>query len=240
VTPPAPPLLVLFDIDGTLLLGAHEEHRVALHTAIERVYGITIPAARIEAAGRTDGAIARSILVLAGIDDELISDRADDLRAVACEEYARVCPADLSDRLAPGTPELLDGLAARGDVRLALVTGNLEPIARLKLARAGIGHHFARGQGGFGSDSDDRAALPPIARRRAGSNHRPWPRERTVVIGDTPRDIACARADGLRCIAVATGPFAAAELREADAVAGSVQEVGGALESVAIALSKTG
>ena len=61
-------------------------------------------------------------------------------------------------------PELLDELAARDDVLLALVTGNFEPIARLKLARAGIGDYFPRGQGGFGSDHEDRAALPPIAR----------------------------------------------------------------------------
>lgn len=226
-------LLLLFDVDGTLLLKAHIEHREALHAAIERVYGIAIPEARIEAAGRTDGAIARSILTLAGVDDELISDRSGDLRAAAIEEYARRCPDDLRDRLAPGAPELLDGLAAHDEVRLALVTGNLEPIARLKLARAGIGHHFASGQGGFGSDSDDRAELPPIARRRAGADHRPWPRERTIVIGDTPRDIACARADGLRCVAVATGPYAPGELRSADAVVASAAEIAPALAALA-------
>ncbi len=80
-------------------------------------------------------------------------------------------------------------------MRLALVTGNFEPVARLKLARAGIGRYFPSGQGGFGSDSEDRAALPAIARRRAGPTGIPYPRERTIVIGDTPRDIACARAD---------------------------------------------
>jgi phosphoglycolate phosphatase-like HAD superfamily hydrolase len=60
--------------------------------------------------------------------------------------------------------------------------------------------------------------LPPIARRRAGAPGPPHPRERTVVIGDTPRDIACARADGLRCVAVAGGPYRAEALSEADAV----------------------
>jgi phosphoglycolate phosphatase-like HAD superfamily hydrolase len=230
--PEPPPLLLLFDLDGTLLLKAHVEHGHALHAAIRRVYGIEIPDARIEAAGRTDGAIARSILTLAGVADDVVSERADELRAVACEEYARRCPPDLSARVAPGIPQLLDALAARDDFRLALVTGNLEPIARLKLARAGIGQHFARGQGAFGSDSDDRAALPPIARRRAGSEHRPWPRGRTVVIGDTPRDIACARADGLRCVAVATGPFGANELRDAHAVAGSAAEIAPALATL--------
>ena len=112
-------------------------------------------------------------------------------------------------------PELLAALAERTDeFRLSLVTGNLEPIARRKLARAGIGGYFEPGQGGFGSDHLDREELPPIARARAGD----WPRERTVVIGDTPRDIACARADGVRVAAVATGPFAIEELADADAV----------------------
>ena len=115
--------------------------------------------------------------------------------------------------------ELLEAArrAATGS-RLALVTGNYEPIARIKLARAGIGHHFAHGQGAFGSDAEDRSRAPGIARRRAGAG-RAHPRERTVVIGDTPRDIACARADGVRCLAVATGPFAPAQLLAADVVA---------------------
>jgi phosphoglycolate phosphatase-like HAD superfamily hydrolase len=131
--------------------------------------------------------------------------------------YERLVPDDLSGFVAPGVPELLAALAARpGDFRLALVTGNLEPIAHLKLARAGIGSYFARGQGGFGSDAEEREALPAIARARAADP--PWPRERTVVIGDTPRDIACARADRVRVAAVTTGHFGAEALAEADAV----------------------
>ena len=94
-----------------------------------------------------------------------------------------------------------------------------EPVARRKLACAGIGHYFAAGQGGFGSDSEDRGELPAVARARAGG----WPRERTVVIGDTPRDIACARADGVRVIAVATGPYSAEALADADAVVDGVR-----------------
>jgi phosphoglycolate phosphatase-like HAD superfamily hydrolase len=111
----------------------------------------------------------------------------------------------------------------------ALLTGNFEPIARLKLERAGIGHHFAHGQGAFGSDHEDRAALPPIARRRAAVNGRPHPRERTVVIGDTPSDVACARADGVRCLAVASGPYPAEDLHGADAVAADAGELAGLL-----------
>jgi phosphoglycolate phosphatase-like HAD superfamily hydrolase len=91
----------------------------------------------------------------------------------------------------------------------------------VKLKRAGLATYFAPGPGAFGSDSEDRAALPHIARRRA--DHAP--RERTMVIGDTPRDIACAQADGLRCIAVASGPYSAEELQDADFVAGDAREL---------------
>ena len=113
--------------------------------------------------------------------------------------------------------DLLEELSGRTeDFRLSLVTGNLEPIARMKLGRAGVGHYFEALRGGFGSDDEDRGRLPAIARGRASDP--PWPRERTVVIGDTPHDIACARVDEVRVAAVATGPFAITELADADAV----------------------
>ncbi|HEX2102606.1 MAG TPA: haloacid dehalogenase-like hydrolase [Solirubrobacteraceae bacterium] len=113
----------------------------------------------------------------------------------ACAEaYARRCPADLRDRLAPGVPAALNALGARAGTLLSLVTGNLEAIARLKLERRARPLVRA-GQGAFGSDAEDYAARPAIARRRAGAldGGAPYPRERTVIIGDTPRDIACAR-----------------------------------------------
>ena len=172
----------------------------------------------MEAAGRTDLAIARDLLLAAGVERSEIDARAAEVASRAVEAYAGLCPEDLSPRLAPGIVELLDALAVRPETfRLSLVTGNLEPVARLKLERAGIGHRFPAGQGGFGSDHASRAELPPIARARMSDP--PWPRERTVVIGDTPRDIACARADRVRVAAVATGPFAIEALADADAVA---------------------
>jgi phosphoglycolate phosphatase-like HAD superfamily hydrolase len=172
-------------------------------------------AERVEAAGRTDGAIIRDLLVRAGVPDASVTERAAAVRERAVGEFARLCPADLSPTVAPGVTELLAALAARPDeFRLSLVTGNLEPVARLKLERAGLGGYFSGG--GFGSDHESRAELPPIARARAADP--PWPRERTIVIGDTPRDIACARADRVRVAAVATGPFTVEQLAEADAV----------------------
>ncbi len=223
-------MLLLFDIDGTLLIGAADAHRDAILEALRVVHGVTDPEpGGLQVAGRTDTDIARLLLTRAGISAEHIDERADDLRIAACEAYGRLCPGDLSATVAPGMSELLEQLAAREDARLSLVTGNYEPIARMKLAAAGIGSRFERGQGGFGSDHESRAELPAIARRRAGGAE-PWPRERSLLIGDTPRDIACARADGVRVLAIATGPYRADELRDADAVARDAHDLGALLE----------
>jgi phosphoglycolate phosphatase-like HAD superfamily hydrolase len=217
--------LLLWDIDGTLLLKASKQHAQAIHAAIKRVYHVAIPDGQVEAAGRTDIAIARSILTLAGVSAQRVDERLLAFRAAAVEEYARRVPSDLSDHLGPHVPEVLDELEQRADVRHSLVTGNLEPIARMKLRAAGIGGHFPKGQGGFGSDAEDRSELPDIARARAG-NH---PANDTIVVGDTPLDIACARAAGVRVIAVTTGPFDAEALRHADKVCRDVREVAAAL-----------
>ena len=232
-------MLLLFDIDGTLLLRAADAHAAAIYEALRVVHGVTEPVPpAMEVAGRTDADIVRTLLVQAGVSAERIDARADDVRIAACEAYGRLCPEDLSAHVAPGMAALLARLAAREDTVLALVTGNYEAIARMKLRAAGIGAFFARGQGGFGSDHEDRAMLPAIARRRAGSaaagsdddEPEPWPRTRTAVIGDTPRDIACARADGVRVAAIATGPFGPEALRGADAVARDAAELGAVLE----------
>ena len=206
----------MFDIDGTLLQGATRAHACALREAAAAVHGVAPLVGEVEVAGRTDQAIARDLLAAAGVTAADVDARAREVLARTAAEYERLVDDDLSAFVAPGVPELLSALADRpSEFRLSLVTGNLEPIAHL-LARARIGAFFARGQGGFGSDSEHREELPAIARARAASPA--WPRERTVVIGDTPRDIACARADGVRVAAVTTGWFDAAALAEADAV----------------------
>ncbi|HEV7807066.1 MAG TPA: haloacid dehalogenase-like hydrolase [Solirubrobacteraceae bacterium] len=228
-------MLLLFDIDGTLLLGANAAHRDAIHEALRVVHGVTDPdRVGLQIAGRTDREIARGLLVAAGVSARRIDERADDVQIAACAAYGRLCPDDLSATVAPGMRELLARLAGRDDTILSLVTGNYEPIAHMKLAAAGIGGYFARGQGAFGSDHEDRSMLPAIARRRAGgAGGAPWPRERTLLIGDTPRDIACAHADGVRVIAIATGPFGVRELTSADAVARDARELGTLLDELA-------
>jgi phosphoglycolate phosphatase len=215
-------VLLLFDVDGTLLLKATAAHAEAVHVALREVYGIgDLSAVRVEAAGRTDYEIARAICLQLGIGADRFDAGREEFRIACVAAYARLCPDDLSEFVAPGVTDVLGALAKRDDTRLALLTGNLEPIARLKMVRAGHGHFFEAGQGGFGSDHEDRTELPAIARRRAGH----YPRSKTVVIGDTPRDIACARADGVRCIAVATGPFGPDDLAKADVVLRSAHEL---------------
>ncbi len=191
----------------------------------------------IATAGRTDGEIARAILKEAGVCTERIDALADCVCASCCRWSARLLGDDLSRAVAPGVRELLDWLAEQPDVKLGLLTGNYEPIARLKLARAGIGRAFALGPGAFGSDAEDRTALPPIARQRAGSVQAPYPRSQTIVIGDTPRDILCARADGLRCVAVASGDFTSDALAAADAVARDALELRPILSDLGIGAS---
>jgi phosphoglycolate phosphatase-like HAD superfamily hydrolase len=231
-------VLLLFDIDGTLLIRGAREHALALHDAIEQTWGVDLRGVRVETGGRTDPEIARDILVRGGVAAALVDERIDGFRQALVARYAQLVPDDLSQRLAPGASEALRALQADESMRLSLVTGNVQGVARLKLRAAGIGGFFEQGQGGFGCDSPDRADLPAVARARAGrawNGDAPWPRERTVVIGDTPRDIACARADGVRVVAVPTGPFEADALTEADTLIESLAELPASLAALAAA-----
>jgi phosphoglycolate phosphatase-like HAD superfamily hydrolase len=220
-------VLLLFDVDGTLVGRATGEHSRALRAALLRVHGVDPDGLglRIDPAGRTDNEIARLLLLDAGVPAKEIDRHRHDVREACCRIYAELCPPSLADKVLPGVADLLNWLEGEAGVQLSLVTGNFEPVARLKLTRAGLGAHFAHGQGGFGSDSEDRTDLPHIARKRAGVNGVAHPREDTIVIGDTPRDIICARADGVRCLAVATGPYGVDELSDADGVAAGAAEL---------------
>lgn len=229
-------MLLLFDIDGTLLRGAADAHALALRRALHEVYDVGDRSGRadalpeVPAAGRTDLEIAREMLLLCGRSALRIDEGLEELRESCVRHYARCAPEDLSHCVIEGMHELLAWLSACVEVKLALLTGNLEPIARAKLARAGLGHYFAAGEGAFGSDSEDRTDLPAIARERAGGAGEPYPRADTLVIGDTPRDIACARADAVRCLAVATGSYGLEQLAGADGVAGGALELRALLE----------
>src|ERR1700722_3792537 len=235
-------MLLLFDIDGTLMKGASGAHADALCRALKNVHNVDVEGIKLagSAAGRTDGEIARLYLIEAGVSAERIDARAADVREECCRLYAGLCPADLSPMVVRGIPEVLASLRADDAMQLSLVTGNLEPVARIKLKAGGIGKWFDHRQGGFGSDSEDRAMLPPIARRRAGEAagiSTSWPRALTVVIGDTPRDIACAHADDLRCIAVTTGPHGREDLGDADFIVDTSAELLEAIQALGAASS---
>jgi phosphoglycolate phosphatase-like HAD superfamily hydrolase len=227
-------VLLLFDLDGTLLLEGATPVGQAMSEALYEVHGVDTRQIRttIPTAGRTHGEIARAILLDAGVPATRIDALADRVRETCCAACARLLPDDLSGAVLPGVRELLEWLVGQANVKLGLLTGNYEAIARLKLARAGLGPAFAPGQGAFGSDAEDRAALPAIARQRAGAPGAPYPRRNTIVIGDTPRDIAAAQADDLRCLAVASGQFPADALASADAVARDANELRSILEDL--------
>ncbi|MEA2210702.1 MAG: phosphoglycolate phosphatase [Solirubrobacteraceae bacterium] len=234
-------MLLLFDVDGTLVGRAAGEHSRALRAALRQVHRVDPDrlGLRVDPAGRTDNEIARLLLLEAGVSAKDIDRHRHDVREVCCQIYAELCPPSLADKVLPGVADLLTWLESEADVRLSLVTGNFEPVARLKLTRAGLGAHFPHGQGAFGSDSEDRTALPHIARKRAGVHGIAHPRADTIVIGDTPRDIICARADEVRCLAVATGPYGVDELSDADGVARGAAELRPLLEA-ALADSRSG
>ena len=230
---PAARVLLLFDIDGTVLreeagIGAH---LAAVHAAVRSVYGVADPAAAgVQADSKTDLQIASEITGAAGCPPGLFRERAVRFCAAATREYAARCPPDLSGHVLPGIRELLASLAAHPGVRLGLLTGNIRGIAGLKLARARIAHPFAPPTGSFGCDADTRIRLPPLARSRAGAPGRPHARRLTRIIGDTPGDIACAHADRVPCVAVATGRYGTGDLAAADHVAASGGELAAILE----------
>lgn len=203
---------LLFDIDGTLVdtLGAG---RVALTEAMVRVYGETGPIEQFDFHGRTDPSIVRELLRATGRTDPWIAARFPAL----WRTYYEVLDRELADRngrvtLFAGVADLLARLASDARFVVGLVTGNMEEGAWRKLRAGGIDGAF--GFGGFGSDSERRAELPPIALRRAEAIYGLELRiGEAVVIGDTPEDIRCARASGARVLAVATGRHGPSELR---------------------------
>lgn len=200
---PLPRQLILFDIDGTLLstqgLGAE-----AIIGGVRDVFGVPQPPPGYSMAGKTDSLIVLELAAAGGIPDAVI--RRDRPRALArsaelLEAGFRTNPRG---RLLPGIRPLVDRLASDSAWGLGLLTGNTHPGARLKLSHFGIWDRFAFGA--FGDDDEDRNALPAVARIRARETYGvDFDPGRVVVVGDTVRDIACARAGGMRAAAVATG-----------------------------------
>jgi phosphoglycolate phosphatase len=216
-------LLLLWDIDGTLLqYGGAREHAAALIQALREVYRIELPddaVQRVRPMGKTDRRIAREVLAEAGLE----TDPADEWIARVWELYREADLGRLRQGAMSGAEDALRWAAQAGHVN-ALLTGNIEPIAHHKLAAAGLGDWFQRGEGAFGSDAEDRRELVPVARERAGG----WPAERTVVIGDAPGDVECALAGGATAVAL-LGHFDRDQLAGAHAFIEKLADLGDAL-----------
>src|SRR6516225_432775 len=118
-------MLLLFDIDGTLLTSATRAHSQALDGAIREVHGVDTSRLRskIGPAGRTDGEIARLMLLDLGVSARRIDELSEDVRETCCRIYAQICPPDLSEHVVPGIPDLLAWLGQREGVKLGLLTG---------------------------------------------------------------------------------------------------------------------
>ncbi|MFL5913006.1 MAG: HAD family hydrolase [Gaiellaceae bacterium] len=224
-------MLILFDIDGTLVPGRPEAHQDALVRALVEVYGIEVrdgenPIQDAEPWGKTDRQIVRDVLRPRGLSDAEIDARLEPFERLACELHSAAREPRLTGEAREGAAAALEELREAGH-RLALLTGNYEPIARQKMELCGLAGFFLAGQGAFGSDSERRPELVPIARRRAGPNGRPHARSDTLLVGDTPLDVAAAHADGVRCVAITGRRFGRAELLagKADAVIDDLAEV---------------
>ncbi|HEX5386834.1 MAG TPA: HAD hydrolase-like protein [Gemmatimonadales bacterium] len=203
--------LVLFDIDGTILLTAGAGRR-AITAALGEAIGDHAAFERIRFDGKTDPQIIAELLTAAGHHPPHNAGRVRTL----CERYVALLERELQvtigTRLMPGFPAILDRLEAHDGVVLGLLTGNLARGAALKLRAAGIDPARFR-IGAFGSDAADRPELPAIAAQRAAPLFGRTPEgSDVVIIGDTPADIACGGNIGARAVGVATGSFTAAEL----------------------------
>lgn len=199
--------LLLFDIDGTLLLtGRAGEH--ALRVAFKERFGVDDDLSSISFAGSTDGAIARQMFAPYAIQPtpENIADLFDGyVHHLALELPRR------EGKVLPGIVELLEALHGREDCVLGLLTGNIEKGAELKLSHYGVWDFFEFGA--FADDHVDRNKLGPVAHSRAVEKHGiTFEAEDVFVLGDTPRDIDCARAAGFVAVAIATGSYGKDEL----------------------------
>ena len=203
-------LLVLFDIDGTLLLSDGVGRR-SLEIALERVCGCPINSEMVSFSGRTDPAIVRDILIQNGLNPKSVEQLIPAcLHAYATLMSSSIEPANIT--ILPGVRTLLNWMNEHSGVQLGVLTGNLESTAAMKLAAGELHPYFSIGA--YGSDNEERNHLPAVAHERAQAhwdiNFQP---EQLVIIGDTQHDIGCAQYFGALSIAVPTGQISSHELQ---------------------------
>jgi phosphoglycolate phosphatase-like HAD superfamily hydrolase len=227
--------VVLWDIDGTLMRSSGVGVR-AFVTAIEEVTGRRWTPERLDFGGRTDPDIAALLLAAVGVEDPAAVPAV--LDAVVRRYAALDADLQAAVRVMPGVVAALDALAtnaAPGTVQ-TVVTGNLEPVARQKLAAARLADRLRLDVGAYGSDDHaDRAALVELAVTRVTTAGTIVHRERVWVVGDTPRDLVAARAAGVRCLLVGTGahPYEDLARSHADVVLPDLGELALVLDALA-------
>ena len=197
----------LFDIDGTLLNSRDAVHYFAFRSATRELLGVEVSLDGVPVHGNTDPGILRAALQREGIDDAFIENVMDKMVEHMCAEVRRN-HGDMRPELCPSILDLILYLRGRGKL-LGTASGNLEPIGRLKLEKAGLRDLFA-----FGSFSFPRESRADIfqhgiamARERLGTH------ASVTVVGDTPADIQAARAVGAPVIILATGIYSFADLK---------------------------
>jgi phosphoglycolate phosphatase-like HAD superfamily hydrolase len=218
--------IVLFDIDGTLIRTGRAGSR-AMDRAFDDLFGIPNAFDGIQMAGRTDKWILEDAAARSGVG--LTAERFQRFRDRYSECLLEALPHPGPQKgVLPGVRPLLDALVEAplgDDVFLALLTGNCETGARIKLEYFDLWRYFRCGA--YGDDVHDRNELFAVAMRGVQACGGPAARPRDViVVGDTPLDVACAAAAGARSVAVATGPSDAETLRRsgADVVFGDLSD----------------
>jgi len=196
--------LLLFDIDGTILQ-THGVGRRAVEKTVSELVGRNISTKEIRFSGKTDPQIIREVLTATGLSPADV----DALMAPALDRYAELMHETLDPErvtVLPGVRGLIEELSEDPNLQLAVLTGNLEPMAHLKLSAAGLATYFPFGA--FGSDHEVRDELPAIALKRAHAyTGRHFRGKDIVIIGDTEYDIRCGMSVGAFAIGVCTGNY---------------------------------
>jgi phosphoglycolate phosphatase len=200
------PRVILFDIDGTLLKAVRRpEYRGRIRQMLLDIFGTCGRIAEVDFGGKTDLAIYREALECEGVTPEFIREQLPRLEQVMVDMLYDLASTGKVFRLCPGVRELLDALSDDSRFVSSLLTGNVERLAEAKLRVAGIWDYF-RSRGAFGSDAEERDHLPAIAAARINDHlGQTFDPQRFIIVGDTPRDIKCARHFGARVVAVASG-----------------------------------
>lgn len=229
--------ILLWDIDGTLIRSTRPGgYKVYTIPVLEEVFGTSGRLGDMHVSGMTDLQIVFEALNDSGISQEEILARAEVLVARLTEEARRVTGNGVKFfELLPGVRETLEALSTHPRYKSALVTGNIKPMAELKMELVGLDHFFTL-PGAFGDESHNRRDLPARAaeriRRHLQMDLAP---EQFIVIGDTPNDIDCARHFGARAVAVGTGRFYSTEeimACEPDALLPDLVDTGLVLETL--------